>query len=68
MVVIMMYDGVGEEYFVGACIKILNESMKVPKLWLFLFQRSLAPCEPRWPIIDVRMIILVGPVGPVGAY
>ena len=30
-------DGVGEDYFVGACIKILNASMKVPKLWLFLF-------------------------------
>ena len=29
--------GVGEDDFVGACIKILNESMKVPKLWLFLF-------------------------------
>ena len=26
-------DGVGENDFVGACIKILE----VPKLWLFLF-------------------------------
>ena len=30
-------DGVGEDDFVGACIKILNASMKVSKLWLFLF-------------------------------